>query len=83
MNALCSMNTEITRLIAWRKVLTDRQTAVINLVQQGKRNKEIAYMLGIPEETVKTHVKRAMRRLNATNRTDAAFKALARAEELA
>ena len=83
MNALYNLHIETARLVTWRRVLTDRETAVISLVQQGLRNKQIAYALGMSEETVKTHVKRSMRKLGAKNRTDAAFKALALAESMA
>ena len=40
----------------------------------GKSNKVIAYELGMCESTVKVHVRRIMKKLNAKNRTDVAIK---------
>jgi DNA-binding NarL/FixJ family response regulator len=55
--------------------LTPRQTEVLSKVQQGKANKVIAYELGMSESTVKVHVRNIMRKIGATNRTQAVFKA--------
>ncbi len=38
--------------------LTDRQTAILDLVAAGRENKEIAFELGISEQAVKEHVSR-------------------------
>ena len=46
---------------------------VLKLLEQGKSNKVIAYELGVEESTVKVHVRHIMKKLNATNRTHAAF----------
>ena len=54
--------------------LTARELAVVRAIQQGKSNKVIAYELGMCETTVKVHVRRIMKKLNAKNRTDAAIK---------
>jgi DNA-binding NarL/FixJ family response regulator len=54
--------------------LTSRQTAVAEGLRQGKPNKIIAYELGLCENTVKVHVRSILTKLNATNRTEAAFK---------
>jgi DNA-binding NarL/FixJ family response regulator len=54
--------------------VTARELAVVRAIQQGKSNKVIAYELGMCESTVKVHVRRVMRKLNAKNRTDAAIK---------
>jgi DNA-binding NarL/FixJ family response regulator len=40
----------------------------------GKANKIIAHELGMCEGTVKVHVRNIMRKVGATNRTQAAFK---------
>jgi PAS domain S-box-containing protein len=48
--------------------LTDRQTAVLELVANGLGNKEIAHELGISEQAVKEHVSALLRRLEANNR---------------
>ena len=54
--------------------LTARERAVVRAIQQGKSNKVIAYEFGMCESTVKVHVRRIMKKLNAKNRTDAAIK---------
>lgn len=55
--------------------LTRRQRQVLALLQQGKSNKVIAYELTMQESTVKAHIRNLMRRLNVTNRTQAALRA--------
>jgi DNA-binding NarL/FixJ family response regulator len=55
--------------------LTLRQMAVLSHLQQGKANKIIAHELGMSESTVKVHVRNIMRKMGATNRTQAVFKA--------
>lgn len=56
--------------------LTARQRAVLAQLQQGKANKIIAHELGMSESTAKVHIRNIMRKLGATNRTQAAFNAL-------
>jgi DNA-binding NarL/FixJ family response regulator len=56
--------------------LTSRQKDVLAQLQEGKANKIIAHELGMSESTVKVHVRNIMRKMGATNRTQAAFKAL-------
>ena len=55
--------------------LTSRQISVLAHLRHGKANKTIAYELGMAESTVKVHVRNIMRKLGATNRTQAVFKA--------
>ena len=55
--------------------LTPRQLAVLQYLTQGKSNKIIAYELGMSESTVKVHVRTIMKKVHATNRTEAAFRA--------
>lgn len=55
--------------------LTSRQMAVLTHMQRGSANKIIAHELGMSESTVKVHVRNIMRRLGATNRTQAVYKA--------
>lgn len=43
---------------AAQPTLTTRETEVMQLVAQGRRNKEIAVLLGISEETVQVHLKK-------------------------
>jgi DNA-binding NarL/FixJ family response regulator len=54
--------------------VTARELAVVRAIQRGKSNKVIAYELGMCESTVKVHVRRIMKKLNAKNRTDVAMK---------
>lgn len=52
--------------------LTERQKAVLARLGLGDSNKAIARHLGIREGTVKVHVRQIMRKLGASNRTQAA-----------
>jgi DNA-binding NarL/FixJ family response regulator len=54
--------------------LTPRQMTVLSHLRQGKANKIIAYELGMTESTVKVHVRNIMRKMGATNRTQAVYK---------
>ncbi|HLN62272.1 MAG TPA: LuxR C-terminal-related transcriptional regulator, partial [Symbiobacteriaceae bacterium] len=54
------------------ELLTQREADVLRLLAAGRSNKEIAAALIIGEETVKTHVARILRKLDATTRTEAA-----------
>jgi DNA-binding NarL/FixJ family response regulator len=54
--------------------LTQRQMMVLSQLRQGKANKIIAYELGMSESTVKVHVRNIMRRMGATNRTQAVYR---------
>ena len=56
----------------WR-MLTRRQCDVLALISEGKSNKLIADLLNMSESTVKAHVKQIIRRLNVSNRTQAAL----------
>jgi two-component system nitrate/nitrite response regulator NarL len=49
---------------ARRPVLTDRQTAVLRSVSEGRSNKEIAFELGLSEKTVKAHITAIFKILN-------------------
>ena len=51
--------------------LTAREVEVLRKVAEGSRNKDIADMLFISEETVKVHVKHIMDKLGAKDRTQA------------
>jgi len=55
--------------------LTGRQRSVLAHLNRGHANKTIAYELGMSESTVKVHVRNIMRKMNATNRTQAVYKA--------
>src|SRR5260370_1860380 len=53
--------------------LTPRELSVIDLLREGKPNKLIAAQLDMQESTVKVHVRNILKKLNAANRTHAAF----------
>lgn len=55
------------------RLLTERQQAVLAQLQAGKSNRQIGDLLGVRETTVKEHVRHIMRKLGATNRTQAAL----------
>jgi DNA-binding NarL/FixJ family response regulator len=58
--------------------LSVREREVLNLIVQGRSNKEIATDLGITESTVKCHVSVILMRLNVNDRTQAVVTALQR-----
>lgn len=53
------------------KMLTNRQFQVLDLIAQGKSNKQIAYDMGVSESTVKLHINALLRSLHVNNRTQA------------
>jgi DNA-binding NarL/FixJ family response regulator len=55
--------------------LTPTQVKVLEGVNSGLLNKQIAFDLGIAEATVKAHMTALMRKLNVHNRTQAAIAA--------
>lgn len=57
--------------------LTPTQLKVLEGVNLGRLNKQIAYDLGIAEATVKAHMTAVMRKLNVNNRTQAVLAAQA------
>ncbi len=59
--------------IAVDKILTAREVEVLQLVGQGKSNREIAQTLFITEGTVKNHITRILSQLNLRDRTQAAL----------
>ncbi len=56
--------------------LTKRELQVLSHLALGLSNKEISTVLGISLETVKEHVQNVLRKLNASDRTEAAVWAL-------
>ncbi len=51
--------------------LTTREVEVLQQVAGGNRNRDIAELLRISEETVKVHIKHIMGKLGANDRTQA------------
>ena len=56
--------------------LTKREIEVLKLIAEGLFNKEIAYMLAISEKTVKNHVSNIFKKINVSDRTQAAVYAI-------
>jgi DNA-binding NarL/FixJ family response regulator len=56
--------------------LNDKETKVLQLIAEGKSNKQIAGLLFLAEGTVKNYVSRIMERLHAGSRTELAVMAL-------
>ncbi len=54
-----------------RSSLSKQELKVLNLIADGKSNKEIADMLYIAETTVKSHVSNILMKFNAKRRTEA------------
>ena len=59
-------------------LLTQRERDVLRLLADGSSNEEIGKALFISAETVRTHVRKAMAKLEADTRTEAVAKALRR-----
>lgn len=51
--------------------LSEREVAVLQLVAVGKANKQIAWALGVSDETVKAHLKAIFTKLDVADRTHA------------
>lgn len=56
--------------------LTRREIEVLKLLAEGLFNKEIAYNLNISEKTVKNHVSNIFKKINVSDRTQAAIYAI-------
>lgn len=75
------MSPEVKAQLARRAagpVLTPREVEVLELIRRGLRNREIATHCGISEETVQTHVKSILLKLDVQDRTAAVNVALGR-----
>ncbi|MGH1367997.1 MAG: response regulator [Maritimibacter sp.] len=62
-----SSNDAVSRIAS----LTNQQARILQLICEGKLNKQIAYDLSIAETTVKAHVTAIMRKLGVQSRTQA------------
>ena len=58
--------------------ITPRELAVLRFASLGRRTAEIASLLGVGEETVRSHLKKVQAKLGARNRTHAAAEAVRR-----
>lgn len=59
------------------RLLSDRELEVIRLVAQGATNLRVARELYVSESTVKYHLRTAMRKLGASDRTELVYRASA------
>jgi DNA-binding NarL/FixJ family response regulator len=62
------------------KALSSRESQILEMLAQGLTGEEIAQRLVLSPETVRTHVRNAMAKLDARTRTEAVVKALDREE---
>jgi len=62
------------------KALSDREAEILAMLARGLTGEEIAQRLVLSPETVRTHVRNAMAKLDARTRTEAVVKALEREE---
>ena len=67
---------EDPRRVGNRLPITARELAALRLVSLGKGTSEIAKLLGIGEETVRSHLKKVQAKLGACNRAHAAAEAV-------
>jgi DNA-binding NarL/FixJ family response regulator len=85
----CSATSKGTKISTprWRRVrwvtcsntsLSSREREIVRLLVLGEANKEIANRLGITEQTVKSHVKNILAKLQVRDRTEAVTVALRR-----
>ena len=58
--------------------LTERQIGVLRLVVQGATNADLASALGVSDRTVRTHLREISEKLQAKDRTEAAYLAIKR-----
>jgi len=66
----------LTRNRNSRGVLSYREQQILTYISEGNTNKEIAQLLGVSEQTVKTHVSAILRKLSAHDRAHAVALAL-------
>jgi LuxR family quorum sensing-dependent transcriptional regulator len=64
------------RWMGKRAPVTPRELAVLRLLSMGRKTEEIASVLGIGEETVKSHLKKVQGKLGVRNRVQAAVEAV-------
>jgi DNA-binding NarL/FixJ family response regulator len=60
------------------EALTPRETEVLMLLTTGQTNQQIAHTLNISKGTAKVHVERIIRKLDVSDRTQAAVRAIER-----
>ena len=65
------LDSEEARIAAAMSALTPHQFRVLMMLGEGLLNKQIAYLLGVSEATIKAHVTAILRKMQVTNRTQA------------
>lgn len=60
-----------------KKILTNRETQILEILAKGLSNKEIANIFDLSVHTINVHVRNIYRKLQAANRTEAVFEAKA------
>lgn len=70
------MEEKINKADSEEEYLTKREIEVLKLIAEGLFNKEIAYMLNISEKTVKNHVSNIFKKIDVSDRTQAAVYAI-------
>jgi DNA-binding NarL/FixJ family response regulator len=60
------------------EALTDKESRILDLIAQGRSNKQIAAAVFLAEGTVKNYVSRIMDKLHAGSRIELAVRAAAR-----
>ena len=59
-----------------RARVTARELAVLRLTSMGRQTEEIAHVLGLGEETVRSHLKKVQSKLGVRNRPHAVAEAM-------
>jgi DNA-binding NarL/FixJ family response regulator len=62
---------DIEEASGFNTTFTAREVDVLTALRQGRSNKWIAHHLKLSENTIKVHIRHIMRKLHATNRTEA------------
>ncbi len=70
------MSEKSSKIEIVEEILTKREIEVLRLISEGLFNKEIAYMLSISEKTVKNHVSNIFKKIDVSDRTQAAVYAI-------
>jgi DNA-binding NarL/FixJ family response regulator len=70
------LESKALNLRMFEDTLTRREIEVLKLLAEGLFNKEIAYTLSISEKTVKNHVSNIFKKINVSDRTQAAVYAI-------
>ncbi len=57
-------------------ILSQREREIVRAVLKGASNKDIAWQLGLGEQTIKNHLRRIFAKLRVTNRVELAIRAM-------